>query len=259
MDCNRLVKRLPSMFCDWCQLKRKPMHEQAEAAKRRLSAVPEALHMKRSQKLVKDDTPPGAAFCAGCQTFCPDWYFGKGATQCRGCMSLKSHAAMVQKTYGIDSIEYERILRVQGGKCGICRQGFKTRRGAVDHSHKTDAVRGILCSKCNWEALGALHDEPQAAWNAYLYLIAPPAGLASETWEDFLQKHEMPELGQVKVRRSAATPAIVKPSADGAAPKRGKSKGGDPIVIDNRLVTKADHERLCYLCLLNGDDMCCPF
>ena len=62
--------------------------------------------------------------------------------------------------YGITLKQYGRILRKQGGGCAIC--GKKKRPSGkaldVDHDHKTNAVRGILCSKCNTK-LGVLEDK----------------------------------------------------------------------------------------------------
>lgn len=198
-DCGERAKRLPRHFCEWCQLKRRPMHEQVEEARARLEAVPEKFRLKRSQKLIKDDTPEGMGFCAGCQSFCPIWYFGKGATQCRACTSAKNHAARTERVYGINSEEYERILSVQDGKCAICRNKPQTERLAVDHDHKTGQVRGLLNSRCNHELLGSAHDEPRALWNAFLYLLAPPAALRSPgAWERFLNNHPMPSMNEVK-------------------------------------------------------------
>lgn len=39
----------------------------------------------------------------------------------------------------------------------------------VDHCHETDAVRGLLCSKCNF-AIGLLDDNPEYATKAAEYL-----------------------------------------------------------------------------------------
>lgn len=52
-------------------------------------------------------------------------------------------------------------LKAQGGGCAVCH--VKPKKGAkrfpVDHCHKTNQVRGILCNSCN-RALGWLNDEP---------------------------------------------------------------------------------------------------
>jgi hypothetical protein len=52
------------------------------------------------------------------------------------------------------------MLESQGGKCGACggNNQVSHRRFAVDHCHKTGAVRGLLCSNCN-TALGLVGDE----------------------------------------------------------------------------------------------------
>jgi len=39
-----------------------------------------------------------------------------------------------------------RTLEAQGGHCAICPS---TARLVVDHNHKTNALRGILCHRCN--------------------------------------------------------------------------------------------------------------
>ena len=58
--------------------------------------------------------------------------------------------------FGIDIADYERMLAEQDGLCAICRQP-ESRKGrggrslplAVDHCHKTNRVRGLLCGSCN--------------------------------------------------------------------------------------------------------------
>lgn len=49
------------------------------------------------------------------------------------------------------SDEYDALLRSQGGTCAICGNKPKPggRRFAVDHDHKTGAIRGLLCFRCN--------------------------------------------------------------------------------------------------------------
>lgn len=44
---------------------------------------------------------------------------------------------------------YERLFAEQAGGCAICGNPPKTRRLHIDHDHKTDAVRGLLCFRCN--------------------------------------------------------------------------------------------------------------
>jgi hypothetical protein len=55
------------------------------------------------------------------------------------------------KTYGVTTEWYNQQLQKQGGCCGICGSPEPLGRGAwhVDHDHKTNKLRGLLCSNCN--------------------------------------------------------------------------------------------------------------
>ena len=67
------------------------------------------------------------------------------------------------------------MLEKQGGVCAICqRPERKVVRGtiaslAVDHSHSTGEVRGLLCSSCN-TALGLFGDDPARLSQAIAYI-----------------------------------------------------------------------------------------
>ena len=47
--------------------------------------------------------------------------------------------------------EYETRLRNQKGTCAICETATLPKVGVfhVDHCHTTNAVRGLLCNRCN--------------------------------------------------------------------------------------------------------------
>ena len=84
--------------------------------------------------------------------------------------SAHYHEQMVTKTYGIEAGEYAARYKQQGGKCAICQTATgASKRLAVDHDHKTNAVRGLLCSPCN-RFIGRLRDSPEAFLRAYKYL-----------------------------------------------------------------------------------------
>ncbi|WP_083975106.1 endonuclease VII domain-containing protein [Kitasatospora mediocidica] len=78
------------------------------------------------------------------------------------------------QTYGLGPGEYESLLKAQGGACAICR-GKRRYRLSVDHDHKTDLVRGLLCRMCNERLLTAARDKPDVLRSAAAYLDAPPA------------------------------------------------------------------------------------
>src|SRR5271166_3831988 len=56
------------------------------------------------------------------------------------------------RKYKIRSIDYERMLAEQGGKCAVCETCDFVgpgRRLHVDHNHATGKVRGLVCVRCN--------------------------------------------------------------------------------------------------------------
>jgi hypothetical protein len=165
--------------------------------------VPPELRVKRTKKILAL-APAGSSFCAGCQSFRDLEDFGKGATKCRPCSSATAHAAMVEKTYGITAAGYDALLRAQGGRCAICRARPKSKRLAVDHDHKTGAVRGLLCSRCNHDLLGSAWDSLALAAALWHYMNTPPA---TGRWAP-------PEsAGTIGVIEDARK-ALAKPSAD---------------------------------------------
>ena len=62
-------------------------------------------------------------------------------------------------TYGISLVEYETLLAYHAGKCWICGSKGGRRSLAVDHNHKNQRVRGLLCKRCN-TTLGRYKDNP---------------------------------------------------------------------------------------------------
>lgn len=172
IDCGRRPKFGGKHRCHVCQLRRAPIDAQVAAARRRLAMVPPEL---RRSRVKREAWPDGQRWCAGCQSFRDLDDFGKGATRCRPCASSAQHAANIEKVYGLTADEYEALLRLQGGKCAICRQRPVSRRLAVDHDHKTGAVRGLCCSRCNHDLLGSGFDSVDVLQAAVDYLTTPPA------------------------------------------------------------------------------------
>jgi hypothetical protein len=89
-----------------------------------------------------------------------------------------SHADKLKQTYGLSTADYNAMLRQQNGACAICRR-TSAERLCVDHCHKTNRVRGLLCRKCN-TGLGCYGDDPERIEAAIAYLQARGrnAGLA---------------------------------------------------------------------------------
>jgi hypothetical protein len=74
--------------------------------------------------------------------------------------------------YGLTIEAYNRLVAKQEGRCLICHGTPKVySRLMVDHDHKTDKVRGLLCETCNL-LLGYAHadDGPELLLSALEYL-----------------------------------------------------------------------------------------
>ena len=77
-----------------------------------------------------------------------------------------------QRHYGLSIEEYEALVKKQKGKCQVCgvhESEQKKKRLAVDHSHKTKEIRGLLCQDCNL-MLGQFEDDPLLLNAACKYL-----------------------------------------------------------------------------------------
>lgn len=82
----------------------------------------------------------------------------------------------VAKKYGITIEEYNALVKAQDSVCAICRETSNSSHPkgkvydlAVDHNHKTGAVRGLLCRACN-HALGLFRENPSYLKAALKYL-----------------------------------------------------------------------------------------
>lgn len=62
----------------------------------------------------------------------------------------------LKRKYGIDLKEYEAIYAAQKGQCAICSRNFETL--CVDHNHKNNFVRELLCNGCNGN-LGRVNED----------------------------------------------------------------------------------------------------
>lgn len=94
--------------------------------------------------------------------------------------SLYPRAWYLKYHYGLTLTQFNSLLEAQGGVCAICGKintcGIRL---FVDHCHKTNKVRGLLCRKCNI-LLGHFRDQPEAILNE-IKLLHNTVG--------YLQKH----------------------------------------------------------------------
>jgi hypothetical protein len=75
--------------------------------------------------------------------------------------------------YGIDQEDWARMYNKQEGLCAICKRHMDVnsddRDIHVDHDHKTEAVRELLCKKCN-SLIGMCGESVSTLLSAIKYL-----------------------------------------------------------------------------------------
>jgi hypothetical protein len=83
---------------------------------------------------------------------------------------IEKQATRVKAMYGLEPEQYKVMHEAQQGKCAICSEEPKTKRGLhVDHDHETGKVRGLLCHGCN-VALGSFKEDVTLLNKAIEYL-----------------------------------------------------------------------------------------
>lgn len=83
---------------------------------------------------------------------------------------IKGTIYQKKSKYGLSETEYKELFIKQNNKCAICGCEFNSKnKGFVDHSHDTNKVRGLLCTRCN-TILGMAKDNTLILENAIKYL-----------------------------------------------------------------------------------------
>jgi hypothetical protein len=83
----------------------------------------------------------------------------------------KNKKYSLKQKFGITPKQYNEMFIKQNGCCAICKKPqieFKLAL-AVDHDHKTNEIRGLLCGNCN-RLLGYSKDNEKTLLNAIQYL-----------------------------------------------------------------------------------------
>ncbi len=116
------------------------------------------VHLQSAREIKKGAEP------RSCNYFKPHNWFG-----------LEKKDLIMRREYGITLNEYYNLIKQQGGGCYICgrKEEPDGRRLSIDHDHKTNEVRGILCYSCN-KGLGLFYDNIHSLEKAVLYLNNPP-------------------------------------------------------------------------------------
>lgn len=68
---------------------------------------------------------------------------------------------LIKSKYELSYKEWENLWKAQNKRCAICGEIISEEKDiCVDHNHKTGAIRGLLCKKCNL-GLGCFRDNPE--------------------------------------------------------------------------------------------------
>ena len=79
-------------------------------------------------------------------------FYGR-QTECKNCQNGRRARNKRLQAHGLTKTQLDKVLEPTACEC--CGS---TNRLAVDHDHKTGAIRGLLCLNCN-TALGKLDDD----------------------------------------------------------------------------------------------------
>lgn len=127
-----------------------------------------------------NDVPEDHRRCSRCLEIKPLDAFGSNKwskdgkrSHCKACRRQASadrhrETNLLQK-YDLTLQEYDELIKTQGGVCACCgkpetaldtKGNGKLRPLSIDHCHISDAIRGLLCYRCNI-TLGILHENPE--------------------------------------------------------------------------------------------------
>jgi hypothetical protein len=81
----------------------------------------------------------------------------------------KRRAEVIQVKWGLTTKMYQAMSKSQKHRCAICGCKKNGKHFAVDHCHKTEKIRGLLCSSCNL-AISHFKENIAILKNAILYL-----------------------------------------------------------------------------------------
>ena len=118
-----------------------------------------------------DDKRPNGSYCRDCQSRYMKDYRRKMKESNPDKYKRIQWTDNLKKNYGITPEDYERMYAEQNSKCYICGgQANGKGRLHIDHCHKTNKIRHLLCHHCN-TGLGAFKHSPNLLLKAIKYLL----------------------------------------------------------------------------------------
>lgn len=112
-----------------------------------------------------------SSYCKECQNIRSKRWQAAHPEQTRR-SNQKANVRRMLRVAHMTQEEFDRLAVEQDGRCAICGTTEPKGRGnrlVIDHDHKTELHRGLLCSNCN-VALGLFLDSPDILAAAIRYL-----------------------------------------------------------------------------------------
>jgi hypothetical protein len=134
------------------------------------------------------------------------------SSYCGPCANDLQHMYGLRHRLGVEPEQYYQLLAAQEGVCAICGRAPRKQHLAVDHNHKTGAIRGLLCVRCNHKVLGGSGENVDVLRRAADYLENPPAEGRRLTVQDISPRElerQFTELEQEIASASATTGVLV--------------------------------------------------
>jgi hypothetical protein len=131
-------------------------------------------HPKVYEKYTSDDIPRGFKMCMSCDEIKPSKEFFKDKVckdgfirYCKECCKkhrktpTQAKKTRLKNVFNLTLEQYSAMVQSQNGLCAICKQPpLEGRSLNVDHCHRTNKVRELLCHHCN-VSLGLLKEDPE--------------------------------------------------------------------------------------------------
>lgn len=125
----------------------------------------------------------------------------------------------LRRMYGLTLAQYDKILTVQGGVCGVCGHPPAGKRAMdVDHDHDTNEIRGLLHHRCNqaiWVTIARYLKDPPARQVGPFFI--PASRLEVQAKRSAAQAARQRQRRAAKRKEEADTPAAEESYADKVA------------------------------------------
>ena len=77
----------------------------------------------------------------------------------------------LDRKYSLTREQWDIMLKQQNNQCLICQRDFSDIKPCVDHNHKTEKVRALLCRRCNLDLQVVENTEFVKKAKSYLELM----------------------------------------------------------------------------------------